>query len=170
GDESRRRAPAHGRSLPACGALRDAGETPRERGAAAAFPLLAESAAQRRAVQARPAPPKVPSMTFRRTLLAAALAALPCGASAADLLAIYRDAQVSDPVYQSARAQYNASIEALPQARAGYLPLISGTASIFRNRVDEEIAGKFDYTTKTYAVTLSQPIFRLQNWIAIGEA
>jgi outer membrane protein len=109
-------------------------------------------------------------MTFRRTLFAAALAALPCGASAADLLAIYRDAQVSDPVYQSARAQYNASIEALPQARAGYLPLISGTASIFRNRVDEEIAGKFDYTTKTYAVTLSQPIFRLQNWIAIGEA
>ena len=109
-------------------------------------------------------------MTFRRTLLAAALAALSCGASAADLLAIYRDAQVSDPVYQSARAQYNATIEALPQARAGYLPLVSGTASIFRNWVDQETAGKVNYTTKTYAVTLSQPIFRLQNWIAITEA
>ena len=109
-------------------------------------------------------------MTFRRTVLAAALAALSCAAGAADLLAIYHDAQVSDPVYQSARAQYNASIEALPQARAGYLPLVSGTASVFRNYVDQEIAGKFNYTTKTYAVTLSQPIFRLQNWIAITEA
>src|SRR6185312_2165729 len=29
---------------------------------------------------------------------------------------------------------------------------------------------KVNYTTKTYAVTLSQPIFRLQNWIAITEA
>jgi len=109
-------------------------------------------------------------MTFRRTLLAAALALSASGASAADLLAIYHDAQVSDPVYQSARAQYNASVEALPQARAGYLPLVSGTASVFRNYVDEEIAGRFNYTTKTYAVTLSQPIFRLQNWIAITEA
>ncbi|HEX3061372.1 MAG TPA: TolC family protein, partial [Usitatibacter sp.] len=109
-------------------------------------------------------------MTFRRTLLAAALALSASGASAADLLAIYHDAQVSDPVYQSARAQYNASVEALPQARAGYLPLVSGTASVFRNYVDEEIAGRFNYTTKTYAVTLSQPIFRLQNWIAINQA
>src|SRR6185312_15672387 len=109
-------------------------------------------------------------MTFRRTLLAAALALAASGASAADLLAIYHDAQVSDPVYQSARAQYNASIETLPQARAGYLPLISGSASIFRNYLDQETAGKVNYTTKTYAVTLSQPIFRLQNWIAITEA
>jgi len=109
-------------------------------------------------------------MKSRRTLVAAALALAVQGACAADLLSIYRDAQVSDPVYQSARAQYNASIEALPQARAGYLPLISGSASIFRNYVDVEIAGKENYTTKTYAVTLSQPIFRLQNWIAITEA
>lgn len=109
-------------------------------------------------------------MKFRRTLLAAALAFAASGASAADLLAIYHDAQVSDPVYQSARAQYNASIEALPQARAGYLPLISGSASIFRNFVDQDIRGKTDFTTRTYAVTLSQPIFRLQNWIAISEA
>jgi outer membrane protein len=112
-------------------------------------------------------------MTLRRTLLAAALScalATAQGAAAADLLTIFRDAQVSDPVYQSARAQYNASIEALPQARAGYLPLVSASADIFRNRVDIDIAGVHDYTTKAYSVTLSQPIFRLQNWIAIDEA
>ena len=109
-------------------------------------------------------------MIPRRIVLAAALAAALGNASAADLLNVFRDSQVSDPVYQSARAQYNASIEALPQARAGYLPLLTGGATYFRNRVDIDIAGKRDYTTKAYQVSLSQPIFRLQNWLAIGEA
>ena len=113
-------------------------------------------------------------MTLRRTVLAAALscalATAAQAAAAADLLTIFRDAQVSDPVYQGARAQYNSSIEALPQARAGYLPLVSANADVFRNRVDIDVAGLRDYTTKAYSVTLSQPIFRLQNWMAINEA
>jgi outer membrane protein len=47
---------------------------------------------------------------------------------------------------------------------------VSASAGIFHNWVDIDIAGHRDYTTKNYAVTLSQPIFRLQNWIAITEA
>src|SRR6185437_3403550 len=74
------------------------------------------------------------------------------------------------PVYQSARAQYQSSIEALPQARAGYLPVLTGQASAFRNDVQFESVPSLAYNTTTYAVTLSQPVFRLQNWIAIGEA
>jgi outer membrane protein len=109
-------------------------------------------------------------MTFRRTALALALSLAMGAANAEDLLNIYRDALVSDPVYQSARAQYSASVETLPQARAGYLPNVGANANYFRNRVDEDIAGKFDYTSKGYAVTLSQPIFRMQNWISIGQA
>ena len=109
-------------------------------------------------------------MKFRRITLALALAAALGPASAADLLTIYRDSQVSDPVYQSARAQYMATIEKLPQARAGYRPLIAGSASIFRNQVDRQIASDLNYTTKVYAITLAQPIFRLQNWIAIDQA
>jgi len=109
-------------------------------------------------------------MKFRRIALAVALGAALGPASAADLLTIYRDSQVSDPVYQSARAQYMASIEKLPQARAGYRPLIAGSASIFRNQVDRQIAPDLNYTTKVYAITLAQPIFRLQNWIAIDQA
>ena len=109
-------------------------------------------------------------MKFRRIPLALALAAALGSASAADLLTIFRDSQVSDPVYQSARAQYMAAIEKLPQARAGYLPLIAGSASIFRNQVDRQIASDLNYTTKVYAITLAQPIFRLQNWIAIDQA
>ena len=109
-------------------------------------------------------------MKFRRITLALALAAALGPASAADLLTIYRDSQVSDPVYQSARAQYAASIEKLPQARAGYLPLVAGSASIFRNDVERQGAPTVDYTTKVYAITLSQPIFRRQSWIAIDQA
>ena len=109
-------------------------------------------------------------MKFRRIALAAALgAALGC-ANAADLLAIYRDSQVSDPVYQSARAAYNASLEKLPQARSAYLPLISGAATIFRNEVDRDIAPNLSYNTTLYSISLSQPIFRLQSWIAIDQA
>ncbi len=108
-------------------------------------------------------------MKASRTVLAIAVAlALP--ASAADLLGVYRDALVSDPVYQAARSTYNATAERLPQARSGYLPFITGNAGITRYFIDRGGAPEFDYTYKTYGVSLSQPVFRMQNWIAIGQA
>ena len=108
-------------------------------------------------------------MKAPRTLLALALAAaLP--ASGADLLSVYRDALVSDPVYQAARAQYAATSERLPQARSGYLPFINANFGITRYWIDREGTPSFDYTYKTYGITLSQPIFRMQNWIAITQA
>jgi len=109
-------------------------------------------------------------MRALRAGLAAALAMALGPAHAVDLLQVYRDSLTSDPVYQSARAQYQSSIEALPQARAGYLPVLTGQASAFRNDVQFESVPSLAYNTTTYAVTLSQPVFRLQNWIAIGEA
>jgi outer membrane protein len=109
-------------------------------------------------------------MRLQRLFPALAMAAMTGHAGAVDLVTVFNDARVSDPVYQSNRAIYEATIERLPQARAGYLPLVAGTASWFRNDVDRQIAQDLAYTTKTYAVTLSQPIFRLQNWIAIGQA
>jgi outer membrane protein len=110
------------------------------------------------------------AMKPKRLVLLLALSGLALSAQAADLLGVYRDALVSDPVYQSARAQYQAGIEALPQARAGYLPSLTGSASEFRNRFDNDLVPRFDFTTKSYAVTLSQPLFRWQNWIAITQA
>jgi outer membrane protein len=109
---------------------------------------------------------------MKPTRFALALAALACAlpAPAANLLDIYREARTADPVYQSARAQYTASLERLPQARSGYLPLIGFSASIFHNTLDRQIANDIEFTNKVYAVTLAQPIFRLQNWIAIDQA
>ena len=111
-----------------------------------------------------------PKMRLSYLLPALVLAVAMGPARADDLITVYRDAQVSDPVYQAQRAIFEATVERLPQARSQYLPLIAGTASVFRNEVDRQIASDLSYTTKTYAVTLSQPVFRMQNWIAIGQA
>src|SRR6185503_11636418 len=72
--------------------------------------------------------------------------------------------------YQAARAQYQATRERLPQARAGYLPLVTGSANVFQNDINREIAPDARYSTHNYAVTLTQPVFRMQNWIAISQA
>ena len=109
-------------------------------------------------------------MKFTRIALALAVSAAVGAADAADLVTLYRDSLVSDPVYQAARSQYQVTTEKLPQARSGYLPQITGSASIFRNHAEREGAPDRDYTTKTFAVTLAQPVLRLQNWIAIDQA
>ena len=109
-------------------------------------------------------------MKLSRILIALAVAAALPAAQAEDLVGVYHDALSSDPTFLSARAQYEAGIEKLPQARSGYLPLLSGTASAFRNRISNDIAQNINYNTSTYSVTLSQPIFRVQNWIAIDQA
>jgi outer membrane protein len=109
---------------------------------------------------------------MKLTRIAAALIAAGAfgPATAADLLAIYRDALVSDPVYQAARAQHQATIERLPQARAGYLPFVSGTGSYGRNFNQRDGQEDLNYNTQGFTVALSQPIVRVQNWIAISQA
>ncbi|MBL0142230.1 MAG: TolC family outer membrane protein [Betaproteobacteria bacterium] len=109
-------------------------------------------------------------MNPKRLVLLLAASGLAFSAHGADLLGVYHDALVSDPVYQAARAQYQASIERLPQAKAGYLPFVTGSAGAYRNYNDVEGSQQLDYSTRGFNVTLSQPIFRMQNWIAISQA
>ena len=58
------------------------------------------------------------------TALALALAAA-APARAEDLLQVYREAQLNDPTLAAARANWEATQERLPQARAGLLPNVS---------------------------------------------
>ena len=114
-------------------------------------------------------------MKLQRIAAACLSATALASAAAEDLVAVFHDAQTSDPVYQSARAQYQATLEKVPQARSGYLPLIAFTASGFRNDVNFEhaqppLSNALAYNTNAYLLTLSQPIFRAQNWIAIDQA
>lgn len=109
-------------------------------------------------------------MNPKRLALLLAASGLAFAAHGADLIGVYRDALSSDPVYQAARAQYQASIERLPQARAGYLPFISGSAGTYRNYNERDGAEDLDYSTRGFNLTLSQPVFRMQSWIAISQA
>ena len=109
-------------------------------------------------------------MNPKRLVLLIAAAGLAFSAQGADLLGVYRDALVSDPVFLSARAQYQIGMERRPQARAGYLPSITGSASAFRNYLDRRESADLTYNNQAYSVTLSQPLFRWQNRIVISQA
>lgn len=94
-------------------------------------------------------------------------------ASAADLMAIYRAAVSQDPVLASARATFEAAKEASPQARAANLPNISLSGNLNRINSDSDTAlgsSSSNYTSKGYTLSLSQPIWRSQNWISVDQA
>jgi len=63
---------------------------------------------------------------IRKTLLNAAILSLLSAASASalseDLIQLYREARQKDPTLASAKAQWQATQEKVPQAQAGLLP------------------------------------------------
>jgi outer membrane protein len=94
----------------------------------------------------------------------------------ADLLTLYRQARDSDAVYASARATWAANQEKLPQGRAGLLPAVS--ASAFTQYNDREIRFRTpgvppataDFNSNSVSLSLSQPLYRRQNWVAFEQA
>lgn len=96
-------------------------------------------------------------------------------AAAADLLEIYRAALSSDPVYSSARASWSAGQEKLPQGRAGLLPQATLSAATQYN--DRELkfrdpalpGSRGQYNSNSASVSVTQPIYRMQNFIAYDQ-
>ena len=110
-----------------------------------------------------------------RHLAAALLAggcALPFAAQAADLLQIFRDAKLNDAAYASARAALEAGREKLPQGQALLLPTLNLTGNSIYNDFDVSLRGgatagqwvNRDFNTNGWTVTLTQPLYRMQNW------
>ncbi len=97
-------------------------------------------------------------------------------AHGADLMAVYRDAIAYDAQYASARAALEAGREKLPQGRTGLLPTIGLAANTTWNDVDttRRVNGATETNTKYnssgWTVTLSQPLFRWQNWVAYNQS
>lgn len=98
-------------------------------------------------------------------------------AYAADLLETYRAAQVNDPVFAAARAAQQAGQEKLPQGRALLMPNISLNANSTFNDQTTQYQGAFPFpggahrfNSHGYGVTLVQPLFHQQNWLAYTEA
>ena len=111
-------------------------------------------------------------MIHHRLRAAVVATLVACTAPAAwgyDLLQAYRDAQANDAVLAASRAQLQATRENVPIARSALLPVFGASATLQRQEVDlvnptNALANRqFSLQSRTYGISLSQPLFRLQN-------
>ena len=112
-------------------------------------------------------------MTKFAWLLAAPL--LASSAWSTDLLQTYREAQDNDAVFAAARATAEAGREKEPQALAGLLPTlgVTGYTQWNENEITLRSSGASapaNFNSNGYTITLSQPLFRWQNWVAYGQS
>jgi len=97
-------------------------------------------------------------------------------AHGADLMAVYRDAMAYDAQFAAARAALDAGREKLPQGRAGLLPSVGLTGSTVWNELETNFRGQgvpsrsSQYNTNGWTVSLTQPVFRWQNWVAYSQS
>jgi outer membrane protein len=113
---------------------------------------------------------------LRASVLWAAMMLAAVPGRAEDLLQIYREAQASDPTIAAAKANWQATQEALPQARAGLLPNASVSGSATENQYDANSNTDPKTTlSRRYAqyqaiVSAAQPLFRYQNLVVYDQA
>ncbi len=97
-------------------------------------------------------------------------------ALAIDLVGVYQLALSSDPVFQAAGAANRAAQEAKPQARAQLLPDLSASANASKNFLDVTESnsisslGESDFSSNEYSLNLTQPVFRRDLFIQLGQA
>jgi outer membrane protein len=115
---------------------------------------------------------------MRRTPVALACLALAVATAARgeDLMDIYRDAQRSDPTVAAARANWEATQERVPQARAGLLPNVALSATVNANYFGTDVNSAPRTTVDRnfgfggLTVSAAQPLYRYANTVAYGEA
>lgn len=109
---------------------------------------------------------------FRRTLTVACACLLAASAARAeDLLQIHALAVQHDPQWRGAQAALAAGREAGPQGLAQILPTASLSASTTRNDLENRVtAASQTYTSKGYTLSVSQPVFRADNFARYRQA
>ena len=113
-----------------------------------------------------------------KQLLLASLLFVTAELQAADLLQVFREAQLNDPVFAAARATLQAGQERLVQGRSALLPSVTLSANTTANSQEVKYlggpfsiySGSYNYNSNGYNVMLVQPLFRQQNWMAYSEA
>ena len=112
-----------------------------------------------------------PSASHLSLLLGALFFVSP--AFSADLLQVYRDALSNDQQYAAARATAEAGREKGPQGLSGLLPVVGATANSTWNENKYSLNGNTqtskNYNTNGYNVSLTQPLFRWQNYLQYGQ-
>ncbi|HRP22932.1 TolC family outer membrane protein [Thauera sp.] len=96
-------------------------------------------------------------------------------AAAADLMQVYQDALANDARFSAARAQLEAGQERVVQGRAGLLPQLGVSANTTWNDADIKLrtpqpgTSNASFNSNGYAVQLTQPLFRMQNWVQFKQ-
>jgi outer membrane protein len=90
-----------------------------------------------------------------------------CGA---DLLTVVQQAVEYDASVAQARASYDAARQAVPTARAGLLPNLTGGWGRGYNRIDTQGFPRADYWQSGWSVSLTQPLFDWTRWSAYRQA
>ena len=108
------------------------------------------------------------------------LSLLACVTSnAASLMQVYNQALANDPTFKAAEAQYLATKENLPIARAAALPNIYIQGATQRQVINNDFASpdldltggnRFYNTSNTYSLNLTQPLFNLAVWNQVRVA
>jgi len=105
-------------------------------------------------------------MNLRPLPLALAIALCStASAQAQNLLQMYEAAKGHDAAYFSAKSQAQASQARADQAKAALLPTVGASVSENKSELERRDTGATtaDYTTRTNAVSLNQPLFRWGN-------
>jgi outer membrane protein len=105
------------------------------------------------------------------------IASAGAGAQSADLMHAYSLALVNDPTFQAAGSVNRAAQEAPTLARSGLLPSINARVNTFGNEADVRRGnfltggtGRRNFNTHEGQITLTQPIYRMDRWIALDQA
>lgn len=99
------------------------------------------------------------------------LSALLCShVRADDLASIFRDALVRNAKYLAAEAQYNSVRERVPESLASLLPSVGVSANSVWNNDNLNTLGRERYDSNGWSVTLTQPLWRPENILALDEA
>jgi outer membrane protein len=87
---------------------------------------------------------------------------------------VYQKARAQDNQYVAARRAFEAAIEKLPQARAGFLPNVSVVANK-NHQIGEASFSNAPYVVRdvrawNWTTQITQPVIRWSNWAAYGQA
>ena len=95
------------------------------------------------------------------------LSILSFSSAAEDLLTVYKTAIENDSQFRASQAEYRALLETKNQSIALLLPTLSASAHYTDNE-NETIAAtttRDDFSNKGYSLTLTQPIYRHENFV-----
>lgn len=89
----------------------------------------------------------------------------------ASLWTVYQSASRNDAKLSAARHEYQAQIEAVPQAISGLLPSVSAGATTETTSLErDEPSLKRERSGTTFRANLNQPLFRIDRWYQLKAA